>query len=171
MPVPVSNTQLTLATFALCTCTLIHAFVLISVYPYAAFMAVHLLPGVTTETAGTYSGVLASSFMAGRTLSAYPWGRLADRYGRNFVMISSLTLSALLSLLFGMSRSFTAALFYRFMLGLTNGLVGTVKTVVSEIAPSEDVETKMMGPPLSLSLHLSSLHTLHPSPLAPHPCN
>jgi MFS family permease len=28
---------------------------------------------------------------------------------------------------------------------LTNGLVGTIKTIVTELAPSEEIEEKMMG--------------------------
>ena len=102
---------------------------------------------ITPETAGPYAGLLASSFMAGRTLSSYPWGRLADVYGRKCVLLSSLTLSAVFSLLFGMSQSFRAAMLWRFLLGLSNGIVGTVKTVVSEFAasaqaqPPEDITT------------------------------
>lgn len=140
-----STAQLKLTTLSLCACSLIHAYVLISVYPYAALMAVDLLPNVTPESAGLYSGVLASSFMFGRTLSSYPWGRLGDWYGRRFVLIASLSFSALFSLLFGTSQSYAMAMVWRFLLGLTNGIVGTVKTVVSEIAPSEEIETKMMG--------------------------
>ena len=141
-----NSVRLCLATTALCSCMLIHAYVLISVYPYAALMAVDLLsPSITPENAGTYSGLLASAFMFGRMLSSYPWGVLADVYGRRFVLLSSLTLSAVFSLLFGMSQSFAVAMSTRFILGLTNGLVGTVKTVVSELAPSEEIEAKMMG--------------------------
>jgi MFS family permease len=140
-----NKTRLTLATLSLCTCSIVHAFVLISVYPYAALMAVDLLQGVTPETAGVYSGVLASSFMFGRTISSFPWGRLGDLYGRKFVLITSLSLSAVFSILFGVSQSYTMALLWRFLLGLTNGIVGTVKTVVSEISPSKQSETKMMG--------------------------
>lgn len=141
-----STVQLFLATAALCLCALINAFVLISVYPYAALMAVDLLPNhVTPQNAGPYSGLLASAFMFGRMLSAYPWGRLADVYGRRFVLVLSLSLSAIFNICFGLSKSFAIAIVMRFMLGITNGLVGTVKTVVSELAPSEDVESKMMG--------------------------
>ena len=108
-------------------------------------MSVDLLPDLTTETAGVYSGILASSFMFGRAVSSYPWGRLGDSYGRKFVLINSLVLAAIFSLCFGSARSYAMALIWRFLLGLTNGIVGTVKTAVSEISPSKEVETKMMG--------------------------
>ncbi|KAG7350580.1 major facilitator superfamily transporter [Nitzschia inconspicua] len=146
-PIITNNLQLTMAIIALCCCSLIHAYMLINVFPYAAFMAVHLLPdgSVDDQSVGPFSGVLASSFMFGRMFSSYPWGRMADLYGRTLVLIASLSLSAVFSLLFGMSQSFTAAMIYRFLLGVNNGLVGTVKTLVSEVAPSETVETKIMG--------------------------
>ncbi|KAG7360223.1 major facilitator superfamily multidrug efflux transporter [Nitzschia inconspicua] len=146
-PTIANNLQLTMAIIALCSCSLIHAYMLINVFPYAALMAVHLLPdgSVDDQSVGPFSGVLASSFMFGRMFSSYPWGRMADLYGRTLVLIASLSLSSVCSLLFGMSQSFTAAMIFRFLLGVNNGLVGTVKTLVSELAPSETVETKIMG--------------------------
>lgn len=129
-----SHVPIALATVALCSCSLIHAYLLINVFPYSAYMVLHLIPHLTPETAGVHAGILTSSFMAGRALSSYPFGRMADVYGRRLVLISSLTLSALFSILFGMSQSFVGACVWRFLLGLSNGIVGTVKTVVSELA-------------------------------------
>lgn len=138
--------KISLATAALCSCSLIHAYVLISVFPYAGYMVIDLIPRLTTETAGPQAGLLAASFMAGRASSSYPWGMLADTYGRKAVLISSLLFSALFSLLFGTSQSFVGALVFRFLLGLSNGIVGTVKTVVSEMAANKrDLETRIMG--------------------------
>ncbi|CAB9497580.1 ZINC INDUCED FACILITATOR [Seminavis robusta] len=142
-PTPVLwSSETVLATIALCTCSLIHAFLLISVFPYSGYMAMTLIPSLTTETVGPYAGMLASAFMAGRTFSAYPFGRMADVYGRVFVLVLSLILSAIFSILFGMShQSFAMAMLWRFLLGLSNGIVGTVKTVVSELAAEQQPET------------------------------
>ena len=126
---------LVLATAALCMCSLIHAFLLISVFPYAGYMVMDLKrPPLTAEQAGPWAGLLSASFMAGRAVSSYPWGRWADCYGRKFVLVTSLLLSAVLSILFGMAQTFYTAMIWRFLLGMSNGLVGTVKTVVSELA-------------------------------------
>jgi len=111
-------------------------------------MVLHLLPPekVNTENAGSYAGLVASSFMIGRSLSSYLWGRIADRVGRKPVILCSLALSAAFSLGFGTAESFEAALVIRFLLGLSNGLIGTVKTLVSELANGDEVlETKSMG--------------------------
>mmetsp|Transcript_49163 Transcript_49163/g.74765 ORF Transcript_49163/g.74765 Transcript_49163/m.74765 type:complete len:628 (+) Transcript_49163:155-2038(+) len=133
-------------TLALCWCMLTHSWLLISVFPYSGFMAVDLIDGLTEETAGSYAGLIASAFMMGRACSSYGWGKAADRYGRKFVLITSLALSMLFSILFGLSPTFGFALLWRFLLGMSNGIAGTAKTVVSEIARgNESAETKSMG--------------------------
>jgi MFS family permease len=141
-----TSVKVAIATAALCSCSLIHAFVLISVFPYAGYMVMLLLPHLTPETVGPYAGLIASSFMFGRSFSAYPWGWLADTVGRKSVLLASLLLSALLSLLFGLADNFAVAIILRFLLGLSNGIVGTVKTVVSELTASDSaMERRMMG--------------------------
>jgi MFS family permease len=136
----------TAATIALCLCTLTNAWLLISVFPYSGFMAIDLIPEVNEENAGSYAGMIASSFMIGRALSSYGWGKLADIYGRKFVLFASLGLSCLFSLLFGMAPTFGLALVWRFMLGLGNGIMGTAKTTISEIAQgNKKLETRGMG--------------------------
>ena len=132
--------------FALCICMLVHGWLLVSVFPYSGFLAIYLIPSLNEETAGSYAGLLASSFMVGRTLTSYGWGIVADTYGRRFVLFASLGWSCLLSLLFGCSTSFYMALFWRFLLGVGNGILGTTKTSISELAYGNNkLETKGMG--------------------------
>jgi MFS family permease len=134
------------ATIALCLCMLTQSWLLISVFPYSGFMAIDLIPDVNEENAGSYAGMIASSFMIGRSLSSYGWGKVADVYGRKFVLLASLGLACLFSLLFGMAPSFGLALVWRSMLGLGNGISGTSKTTISEIAHgNHQLETHGMG--------------------------
>lgn len=135
------------STLALCLCTLTHAYLLISVFPYSGYLAIDLLPNVANEeNAGSFAGLLASSFMVGRSISSYAWGKWADKYGRTTVLYASLALSSLFSILFGMSQSFVGALVYRGLLGLSNGIIGTSKTLVSELANNnESLETRGMA--------------------------
>ena len=130
------------STAALCACSLINAYLMIGVFPYAGYMAMALLAGVTQDNAGTYAGLIASSFMVGRTLSAYMWGKAADIYGRIFVLNSCLLLSAAFSLLFCTAGSFRGALFWRFCLGFSNGIISTAKTAATELADGNHVEEK-----------------------------
>ena len=66
------------STIALCLCTLTHSYLLISVFPYSGYMAIDLLSSVNEENAGSYAGWIASSFMLGRAISSYAWGKAAD---------------------------------------------------------------------------------------------
>lgn len=121
-------------TASLAVCMLVQSYLLVGVFPYSGFMALHLVDGLTEESVGSYAGFIASSFMVGRTLSSFEWGKSADKYGRVFVIKSSLLLSALFSILFGLAPTFSLALLARFCLGMCNGLIGPVKTIISELA-------------------------------------
>lgn len=147
MSVQVSPSSYLVSTAALCVCTLTHSYLLISVFPYSGFMVIQLLPNVVDhENAGAYAGLLASSYMFGRAISAYTWGKLADTYGRTMVLYASLALSCIFSLLFGLAQSFAAAMVFRALLGMSNGIIGTAKTAVSELANgNEKLETKGMA--------------------------
>merc|ERR1719491_1107992 len=117
---------------ALAASMLVQSFLLVGVFPYSGFMAIHLIPNLNEENAGSYAGLIASSFMVGRTLTAFEWGRVADRHGRVFVIKASLLLSAIFSILFGLAPTFSMALIWRCILGLCNGLIGPIKTLISE---------------------------------------
>ncbi|KAG7359194.1 major facilitator superfamily transporter [Nitzschia inconspicua] len=134
------------STAAICLCTFTHSWLLVSVFPYAGFMVIHLLKGTTEETVGTQAGLLSAAFMIGRAMTSYGWGRLADTYGRRIVLFLSLLLSAIFSILFGISRSFGMAFFWRFLLGASNGVAGIAKAIVSETAKGDDIlETRGMS--------------------------
>ena len=135
-----------LMTAALAFTMLVQSYLLVGVFPYSGFMAMHLVPNLNEETAGSYAGLIASSFMVGRTFSSFEWGKIADRYGRVFVIKASLLLSAVFSILFGLSPTFYMALFLRSMLGLSNGLIGPIKTLICEISQGDKTkETQMMA--------------------------
>lgn len=113
---PLQETNV-LSTMALCSTVLAMYYTVFNVFPYGTFMVMDLVPGVNEETVGSYSGFLTSSFMVGWAMSSYLWGKIADMYGRKFVLISSLGLSALLAIVFGCSTSLTMAITSRFFMG------------------------------------------------------
>jgi len=134
------------STMALCSCVLTMFYLLMNCFPYSGFMAMSLVPGLTEESAGTYAGILSSSFMVGRAISSYPWGKIADVYGRKFVLVVSLLNSAVLSLAFGMSPTFFWAVACRFFMGLGNGIMLIARTSVSELARGDhELEARGMG--------------------------
>lgn len=134
------------STIALCTCVLTMFYLLMNCFPYSGFMAMQLVPGLTEESAGTYAGILSSSFMVGRAFSSYPWGKIADVYGRKFVLVVSLLNSAIFSLAFGLSPTFAWAVASRFLMGIGNGIMLIARTSVSELARGDhELESKGMG--------------------------
>lgn len=136
----------TASVLALCLSVFAQSYLLISVFPYSGYMAIDLLEGVNGENVGSYAGLLASSFMLGRALTSYGWGKLADRYGRVPVLQASLVLSLVFSFLFGLSTSFALALLIRFFLGIGSGILIVAKVSASELAcGSQVLETKGMG--------------------------
>lgn len=137
----------TRSTIAVCLSVFSVSYTLISVFPYSGFMAIQLLPNkLNEENVGFYAGLISSSFMVGRAVSSYAWGKTADVYGRVACLTVSLLLCSLLSLAFGLSTTLWAALWWRFCLGAANGVLPIAKTAVSELAGGdEQLETRAMG--------------------------
>jgi len=102
--------------FSLCFCTMTYSYLVISVFPYAAYMVVNLVDSANQDTAGSYAGLLASCFHFGIFLTAVKWGQAADLYGRVVVLKASLSLSAFISVLFGFAPTYGFALAVRFCL-------------------------------------------------------
>ncbi|CAN0190855.1 unnamed protein product, partial [Ectocarpus sp. 13 AM-2016] len=88
-------------------------------------------------SSGYFAGLLSSSFMAGRVISAYFWGIIADRCGRRPVVLFSLVSTGVLAVAFGFSTTFLWALACRFSLGLLNATTVIFPTLVSEICGKE----------------------------------
>lgn len=134
------------AVLSLSAAMLVQSYLLVGVFPYSGFLAMHLVPSLTEESAGRYAGLIASSFMAGRTITSFLWGRAADRYGRTFTIKVSLLLSAGFSVAFGLAPTLPLALAARFALGLSNGIVGSIKTIIMEMSHgNKKRETKTMA--------------------------
>ncbi|CAM9775793.1 unnamed protein product [Scytosiphon promiscuus] len=114
-----------------------HSYALTSLFPYVGYMVQHL--GVThdKDEAGYYAGYVSSAFMVGRFGSSYFWGRFADTHGRLPVIYVGLGSMVVLSVAFGLSTTFLQALVCRFLLGMTNGLLGISKTMISEVCGKE----------------------------------
>ena len=114
------------------------SFLVLSLPPYAAFMAIHLRPveNVSEENVGVYAGIITCSFMLGQALALAnnTWESMADAYGRRITLTLSLLLCTLLSLAFGLSSSYCMALIWRFLLGFANGILPLAKSLISDSA-------------------------------------
>lgn len=106
---------------------------LTGLFPYVAYMVVDLGAADNVDEAGYMTGYVSSGFLFGRMLTAYYWGRVADKYGRLPVVYMACSGVFVLSLVFGLSVSIEMAILTRVMMGVLNPLSGLVKTLVSEI--------------------------------------
>ncbi|KAL2072061.1 hypothetical protein VTL71DRAFT_11404 [Oculimacula yallundae] len=96
------------------------------------------------STIATQSGLLASSFTGAQFLTAMLWGRISDseRGGRKIVLLIGLSGTAISCLGFGFSKTFYQALFFRILGGLSNGNIGVMRTMVSEIVQEKKYQSR-----------------------------
>lgn len=92
-------------------------------------------PSLPDSVISSQAGVLHASFTAAQFLTAMMWGRVADssRFGRKTVVLIGLTGTMISCLGFGFSTSFWQALLFRSLGGVTNGNVGVLRTMISEV--------------------------------------
>ena len=135
------------AVLSVTLCLFANNYAITSCFAYTGAMVVHLGAASNRDEAGYAAGLLASSFMVGRGVTALVWGILADKFGRRPVLLVCCFAMTVFQLTFGFATSFGAALASRFFLGFFNGLVGTSKTAVAELVPGDDVklQSKAMG--------------------------
>ncbi|KAF3760882.1 MFS general substrate transporter, partial [Cryphonectria parasitica EP155] len=92
-------------------------------------------PSLPDSVIATQAGILHASFTAAQLFTAMLWGRIADssRFGRKTVLLIGLTGTMVSCLGFGFSTAFWQALLFRSLGGATNGNVGVLRTMISEI--------------------------------------
>lgn len=88
------------------------------------------------------SGILVAAFPLAQFATSILWGRLSDSYGRKSTIVLGLLVSAVSNLAFGLSRTFSALLFWRILAGLANGNVGVMRTMTAEIVKERKYQTR-----------------------------
>ncbi|KPA86278.1 transporter-like protein [Leptomonas pyrrhocoris] len=125
-PLPLS--QMIPMTFVMVNESICSTMLMPFVGPFVAF-----LRGVPVNEAGYFSGMIVGMFMLGQVVSAKAWGRISDKYGRRFPIISGLFTSGLMMLGFGLSTNVWLLVVFRFFHGLFNGNVLVAKTMMADI--------------------------------------
>ncbi|KAJ0158936.1 putative membrane protein [Colletotrichum tanaceti] len=101
-------------------------------------------PALPDSVIASQAGVLHASFTAAQFITAMVWGRLADsrRFGRKTVLMIGLLGTCFSCVGFGFSRSFVQALVFRCIGGATNGNVGVLRTMISEIVREKKFQAR-----------------------------
>ncbi|KAL9686844.1 hypothetical protein QQ045_031237 [Rhodiola kirilowii] len=92
------------------------------------------------EDIGYYAGYVGEHYLLLRNilcLTSVLWGVIADRYGRKPVILIGIISVIVLNTLFGFSVNLWMAVGTRFLLGLTNGLIGPIKAYATEVFREE----------------------------------
>ncbi|PNY28139.1 membrane protein [Tolypocladium capitatum] len=111
-----------------------------SVFPYLPEMIRDF--GVEENMVAKWAGVTSSVFAVFQAISAVPWGRAADRFGRKPILIFGLLSTMICFIAWGMSTSLTMAITVRAILGAGNGNVGIIRTMVAEMVPEKELQPR-----------------------------
>lgn len=105
-----------------------------SLFPYVYFMVKDFGVAESEAEVSKYSGYLSSTFAFCQVLTSFNWGKFADRNGRKPTILIGLTGSIISLLLLGFAKNYYWALAARSIMGLLNGNVAVVRTIIGEVA-------------------------------------
>ncbi|KAH9054529.1 MFS general substrate transporter [Lactarius vividus] len=106
----------------------------LSINPYINQLISELpVVGGDERKVGYYAGFIVSLYFAAEAVTVLQWSRLSDYVGRKPVLLCGLLGTIVASILFGLSRSFTALVFSRCLHGMLNGNIGVMKSMMAEL--------------------------------------
>lgn len=105
-----------------------------SLFPYVYFMVRDFGVAADKAEVSKYSGYLSSTFAFCQVLTSFNWGKFADRHGRKPTLMIGLTGSICSLLMLGFAKNYYWALAARSLMGLLNGNVAVIRTMIGEVA-------------------------------------
>lgn len=106
------------------------------------------------STIASQAGIMQGAFAAAQLCTAMLWGRFSDAHGRKKALLIGLSGTTISCLGFGFSTTFWQALLFRMIGGATNGNVGVMRTMISEI-----VREKKHAQPLTSAMEIANRKT------------
>lgn len=98
--------------------------------------------GVRKNEVAKWVGISSAVLAGCQCIMAVQWGTFSDRYGRKYAILLGLASTMIFSLVFGFSKSLTTLLTARVFLGLMNGNVGIIRTMVAELVPEKELQPR-----------------------------
>ncbi|KAI1368260.1 major facilitator superfamily transporter [Xylaria arbuscula] len=111
-----------------------------SVYPYLPEMIASF--GVEKKDVAKWAGATSAVFSLAQSLTAVPWGRASDRFGRKPIIMTGLFCTMCFFLAWGVSTSLKMAIIIRALQGACNGNVGIIRTMVAEMVQEKELQPK-----------------------------
>ncbi|KAI0442015.1 major facilitator superfamily transporter [Xylaria telfairii] len=111
-----------------------------SVYPYLPEMIASF--GVERKDVAKWAGATSAIFSLAQSVTAVPWGRASDTFGRKPAIMTGLLCTMTLFIVWGMSTSLTMAIIVRGLQGACNGNVGIIRTMVAEMVQDRELQPK-----------------------------
>ncbi|KAH6609264.1 hypothetical protein Trco_002610 [Trichoderma cornu-damae] len=111
-----------------------------SVWPYLPEMIRDF--GVKRDEVAKWAGVTSSVFSICQSITAVPWGKASDRFGRKPALLCGLVSTMICFIIWGMSTSLTMAITVRAIMGGGNGNVGIIRTMVAEMVTEKELQPR-----------------------------
>ncbi|KAI0019263.1 MFS general substrate transporter [Xylariomycetidae sp. FL0641] len=101
-------------------------------------------PSLPDSVISSQAGILHASFTAAQFCTAMIWGKVADSelVGRKFVLLIGLLGTLISCVGFGFATTFYQALFFRCLGGATNGNIGVMRTMISEVVRQKKYQSR-----------------------------
>ncbi|KAE8371793.1 major facilitator superfamily domain-containing protein [Aspergillus bertholletiae] len=98
--------------------------------------------GVPKNEVAKWVGIASAVTSISQGVMAVTWGTASDRFGRKPIILLGLTCTMIISLLFGFSQTLAWLVITRALLGLMNGNVGIIRTMVAEMVPEKELQPR-----------------------------
>ncbi|RAK99083.1 MFS transporter [Aspergillus ibericus CBS 121593] len=121
-------------------CRFAEPVVLTSVLPYLPEMIEYV--GVPKPEVAKWVGITSAVTSISQAAMAVSWGTASDTVGRKPIILIGLTCTMFFSLLFGFSQTLSMLVISRAFLGLMNGNVGIIRTMVAEMVPEKELQPR-----------------------------
>jgi MFS family permease len=98
--------------------------------------------GIPKNEVAKWVGITSAVVAGCQCIMGVPWGTFSDHVGRKPSILLGLTFTMIFSLVFGFSKSLTTLIVSRAFLGLMNGNVGIIRTMVAELVPERELQPR-----------------------------
>ncbi|KAL4929454.1 MFS transporter [Aspergillus undulatus] len=98
--------------------------------------------GVREPEVAKWAGITTAVSSFAQAGMAVHWGRTSDRFGRKPITLLGLTATMIFSLFFGLSKDLWMLIACRLIVGLMNGNVGILRTMVAEMVQDKELQPK-----------------------------